>query len=461
MGYDCHDFCNGQVLSAEALNEMEKGILNSIRHTKQTLTPEQQAQARENIGAVSEEEIIADDGEPASANIYNWQDPEVESNVLVNMTNGKTFSVSYNKTSGYIPIESGKTYTFPVIANQYGWNGKATGQVAVYDANRNFIYAATGSLNDNWILTVTITDERAAFIRTSMSQVASGNPKGYDYKTMMVVEGTEYPSAFIPYKEATHIPAIKLPLVTDYVQKLLNPLYKKTIIWNGDSICAGKAFDDEDDAWAGRIANRNSMNYKNYAIGGGTITEGLTFNGTATHSISGTLDTMYAAYPDADYIIIEGGTNDADIIGSHLGDNNPEKFGTFNESQFTGTFDRNTFCGALESIFQRATNYWKGKKICFIVAHKMGPYGAGYGAEVCNRRNYFETAMKIAEKWGIPVLNLWDGCYLNPSLPTMWKYDGTWQENQAAGKLYADGQHLLSAGYDYTADIINNWLKTL
>lgn len=53
MGYNCHNFCNGQILDAEALNEMENGILNSIRHTKQTLTPEQQAQARENIGAAA------------------------------------------------------------------------------------------------------------------------------------------------------------------------------------------------------------------------------------------------------------------------------------------------------------------------------------------------------------------------------------------------------------------------
>lgn len=425
------------------------------------LTEEEKAQARQNIGAANEEDVLFYEGDPGSANIYNWEDPEVASNVLVSVTTGGFITKNYCKTSGYIPIENGKTYTFPVLASDYGWHNGTTGQVAVYDANRNFIYAATGSLNDNWILTVTIDDERAAFIRTSMSQVANGNPKGYYYKTMMVVEGTEYPSDFIPYKEATHAPAIKLPLATDYVQKLLNPLYKKTIIWNGDSICAGKNFDDEGDAWAGRIANRNSMTYKNYAIGGGTLTEGLTFNGTATHSISGTLDTMYANYPDADYIIIEGGTNDADIIGSHLGDNNPEKFGSFNETQFTGTFDRNTFCGALESIFHRATNYWKGKKIGFIVAHKMGWSGTGYGPEASNRRNYFETAMAICKKWGIPVLNLWDGCYLNPSLTTMWKYDGTWEENKAAGKLYADGQHLLAAGYDYTADIINNWLKTL
>ena len=57
MGYDCHDFCNGQILSAEALNEMERGILNSIRNTKQDLTPEQQAQARANIDACSMREV--------------------------------------------------------------------------------------------------------------------------------------------------------------------------------------------------------------------------------------------------------------------------------------------------------------------------------------------------------------------------------------------------------------------
>ena len=29
MAYQCHNFCNGQVLSAEALNEIEQGILDN------------------------------------------------------------------------------------------------------------------------------------------------------------------------------------------------------------------------------------------------------------------------------------------------------------------------------------------------------------------------------------------------------------------------------------------------
>ena len=57
-----------------------------------------------------------------------------------------------------------------------------------------------------------------------------------------------------------------------------NRLYGKTIIWNGDSICAGSS---KTGNWATRISERNDMICKNYAIGGGTIAEGLkpTMNG--------------------------------------------------------------------------------------------------------------------------------------------------------------------------------------
>lgn len=415
----------------------------------------QVGQLGEKVNGLTTSGLIAEEVTPASANLYNDKDPDAVNDYFVNPVDGKLYASQWQRTSGYIPIENGKTYIFPVYKSLYGWS--TTGSIPLYDVNKKFIGQASGTITAD-LLTATINKENAAYFRTTIQR---GSSNKYNNSNLMVVEGTEYPSAYIPFRAAVKTPVLGLGLATDYVQALLNPLYKKTILWNGDSICAGKAFDDEGDAWAGRIANRNSMTYKNYAIGGGTITEGLSLNGTATHTISGTLDTMFADYPDADYIIFDGGTNDADIIGSHLAENNPAKFGTYTMSDFSGNYDRNTFCGALESIFHRATNYWKGKKIGYIVAHKMGWSGTGYGPDVSNRRNYFETAMRIAEKWGIPVLNLWDGCYLNPSLTTMWKYDGTWEENKAAGKLYADGQHLLAAGYDYTADIINNWLKTL
>lgn len=448
-------------IGAAAVSESGGGgsPAEAVLYVEQNLTPEQQERARANIGAASSDIVVEKTVSQKSVNLFNKDDADVVKNSFITPSNGVITAYNYSNTTGYIPIENGKTYTLPVADKVYGWS--TTGQVALYDDNKNHIGKQSGTLT-NGLLTVTISNENAAFFRASINNSDNMNTGGYYFSKAMVVEGTEYPSEYIPYQEAETERFLNIDLKTDYVQKLLNPLYKKTIIWNGDSICAGKAFDDVENAWAGRIANRNSMTYKNYAVGGGTITENVPLSGGTAHSICGTVDTMYAQHPDADYIIFEGGTNDADLLGSQIGGSTAERFGTFAVANgYTADFDRETFCGALESIFSRATEYWKGKKIGFIVAHKMGRTGNGYTAETNNRRQYFETAMQICKKWGIPVLNLWDECYLNPYLPHMYTNGASWEENQASGNLYADGQHLLSAGYDYTADIINNWLKTL
>ena len=244
---------------------------------------------------------------------------------------------------------------------------------------------------------------------------------------------------------------------------MMNQLDNKIIIWNGDSICAGKGFDDtkELDAWAGRIAAMHSgVTYKNYAVGGGTVAENSPAfaSGKRRHSVSETLAQMHEEFPNADYILFEGGTNDADLFTEN---EMPERLGSMDITDFSGNYDRDTFCGALESIFYRATSYWKGKKIAYIVAHKMGCDAAGYTAELSHRRAYFEAAIGICRKWGIPYLDLWDVCYLNPKLPWMYDRSKNGMENATAGSLYADGQHLTAAGYDLTAGIIHSWLLTL
>ena len=236
-----------------------------------------------------------------------------------------------------------------------------------------------------------------------------------------------------------------------------NKLHGKTIIWNGDSICQGSS---RWGSWADRIAAKNTLKaWKNYGIGGGTVAENSPpfQSGKPRHSVCGTLKQMHEDFPDADYVILEGGTNDADLLGRIIGEEKSPRFGSFDADDYSGNYDRDTFCGALESIFYRATKYWRGKKIAFIVAHKMG---LGCTPTVKNRYAYFEGAMAICKKWGIPYLNLWDTCPLNPNLP--WMYDATKsvEENEKIS-LYKDGQHLTADGYDYTTDIIDSWLKTL
>jgi len=238
---------------------------------------------------------------------------------------------------------------------------------------------------------------------------------------------------------------------------IINKLNKKTIIWDGDSICAGSALCGN---WATRISERNEMVMKNYAVGGGTITENppRSASGAMRHSVSANLDRMHEEFPDADYIIFEGGTNDADLIGNAFLGGTPTRLGSFVEGYYGGDFDRDTFCGALESIFYRATKYWMGKKIGFIVAQKMGCDVKSSR----NRRLYFDYAVKTCQKWGIPCLDLWNGCYLNPCLEWMYDKNKTADENRSANTgFYIDGQHLTSRGYDFTSEIIEGWLLTL
>ena len=240
-----------------------------------------------------------------------------------------------------------------------------------------------------------------------------------------------------------------------------NKLYGKLIVWNGDSICQGSKITGN---WATRIAAKNCMRFANYGVGGGTVTEKVGYSDgrdAFRHSVSGTVEDMYLEYPDADYVIFEGGTNDADLLGSLVVGERPARVGSYDPADYSGNYDVTTFCGALESIFFRAIKYWKGKKIGYIVAQKMGFRTDGYTDDCNNRRAYFQLAIEIAHKWGIPYLNLWDGCYLNPQLP--WHYDREVDPlaNNRKGSLYQDGQHLTPAGYDVTADIIDSWLKTL
>lgn len=249
---------------------------------------------------------------------------------------------------------------------------------------------------------------------------------------------------------------------TSKLKQVYNPLHQKTAIFDGDSICHGTSVGSTDPTygygWAGRIGIANNMEYKNFAISGGVITSASAFD-IELHSVVDTVDAMYSQFPNADYIIFEGGTNDADRIGDAR-TTHPDKFGTFSMTDFSGNYDITTFTGALETIFYKATNYWKGKHIGYIVAQKMGyDSSVQYDSAHSNRRYYFERAIEICKKWGIPYLDLWNGCYLVPTNPNMFTYGKTSAENIELGNLYTDGQHLTSKGYDYISPIIEEWMR--
>ena len=233
-------------------------------------------------------------------------------------------------------------------------------------------------------------------------------------------------------------------------------LYEKTIIFDGDSICqAGSEGPAPNRGWAYRIGDRNHMNWHNFGIGGGTLTAELysLVTGNPRHWISRSIDTIHEQFPCLDYLILEGGTNDADLLSG-----TPEKFGVIDPDDYSGSYDDQTFCGACESLFFKALSYYPTAKIGFLIAPKMAACDPD---TYKNRRYYFTKIMEICKKWGIPYLDLWDGCPLNPRLKVYYDETLSTEENAQAGKAYVDGQHLSKIGYDIVSTKIEAWIRTL
>ena len=142
-----------------------------------------------------------------------------------------------------------------------------------------------------------------------------------------------------------------------------------------------------------------------------------------------------------------------------------EQIGTIDPTNFS-TFDDETFVGALESLFYKATSYYPTAKIGFIVAHRMGysasaRYDAADSPSERRRRKFFEIAIDVCKKWGIPYIDLWEGSPLCPMLECYYDHTMTGAENTEAGKAYTDGQHLTPVGYSIISPKIEAWMKTL
>ena len=231
----------------------------------------------------------------------------------------------------------------------------------------------------------------------------------------------------------------------------------KTIVFDGDSICqaSSEAKHTVERGWPYRIAQKTGMCWRNFGIGGGTITAEMysLVTGNPRHWISRNIDAIHKEFPSLNYLILEGGTNDADLLRDI-----PERFGEVDPADFSGNYDDSTFCGAIESLFFKAISYYPTAKIGFIIAPKMG---VGDTYEIRSRRVFFDKIIEICKKWGIPYIDLWEGSPLNPNLKVYYDADLTLEENTVAGKAYVDGQHLTKVGYDIISPTIEAWIKTL
>lgn len=386
------------------------------------------------------------------------------------MPGGNQESSSGAFISGYIEIDPTKSYMLTVNA---GFYGATNVNIQVYDANKNRLGGIAGNSTN-----VTVTDfvsedlgtykimiignainsyyASAKYIRMTFF---NGSPNSYQNRTKyQFVEGSSSSNFPTTYKPFFNKKSLTNDISLNETQEeetfgASNKLIGKTIIFDGDSICNASSAGSEDGGWARRIGESNKMNWYNRGIGGGTIGK---YTGHTSHYC---ISEDYVNYPsDVDYIILEGGTNDADIISS---DSNLS-MGTFDATDWSGNYTNDTFCGAFEYMIYHIIQTFPQAKIGYIVAPKMGYAGTGttknYGSGD-NRYNYFLKAMEICKKWGIPVINLWDESPLNPMLSAQFNREsGGTQPNTA---LYTDGQHLTTLGYDRIWKTIDSFVKSL
>ncbi len=238
-----------------------------------------------------------------------------------------------------------------------------------------------------------------------------------------------------------------------------NHLYLRKIIFDGDSIChaTNESEGISGRGWAYRIGEKNGMEWYNLGIGGGTVTAEMYVeeNGAPRHWISRNIDRIRSMHDSVDYLIFEGGTNDADLLGI-----DSERFGSLDSSDFSGVYVDSTFTGALEALFYKAINYYPTAKLGYIIPPRMGEPKCGSDCWK-ERRHYFMRAIEVCCKWGIPYIDLWESSTLNPALTCHYDPSLSKEENISSGKMYMDGQHLTSLGFDMISHRIEEWIRCL
>lgn len=406
MAYQVHNYQSGAKLYASQLNEMDEQIANN----------------QQDIDGVKNK-INADLGGTVNVTSPNLFDAS-SADLLHGYFSGSFIAGEAYRMSHPIHVYPGIEYKWNHDAAEMGANSN----IPLVDENGQFTGAvASGTISGNYM---TRTFGVECYIRVN---IGSSRNVG----KFMFCESSKYPSTYTPYGE-----------ITEDAHSKVNPLKNKKVVFDGDSICYG-ATDTDENGWGSRIGKNNSMDWHNVGVSGATIAVQ-----SGRHNLCTYIDTIHANYPTLDYLILEGGTNDADIMGS-------AGKGTFEPYDFDGTYDTATFCGALETLFFKATSYYPKAKIGFIIAPKMAAPSGGKMVLPLARIAYFDLARETCKKWGVPYIDLWQCNPMNPCLAAYYNYSLTPTQNKEQGYAYSDGQHPTAAGYEIITPAIEAWMKTL
>ena len=222
----------------------------------------------------------------------------------------------------------------------------------------------------------------------------------------------------------------------------VNPLKGKIVSFNGDSICYGHGYLG---GYGKIIAERNNMIYENVAVNGSSITKGLTDGSDNPRNVL--CESVTSMRSDADYVILEGGINDAFDWKSGKFTN----IGSITQDYST-PLDTTTFCGALETYLKTAKERFNGKKIGYIIVHRMPGQSYPWGTQSQNSFTQMrELIIQVCHKYSIPYCDLFNQG-LNTNLDFM----------RTAYTDKGDGVHPNKEGYEkFYCDVIESFMMSL
>lgn len=433
------------------IGELTDLFNTSILYTPQNLTNEQKAQARANIGAMSQDESM----------------PEFVDSIGECVDTTKEYVLPDGYIYRYMKEIPTITYETHDELKWEGWGGleqsewiltKNTNIIPVVEGDQ-FIYTGNGawSVSVFWLKTSSISYENIVSTETygepsAPQTVTVTAPKEAKYvlfasweyddkETILEVIPLNISSEYswqntgITYSDTSNyeerISFIEQEMETLKKDIVNNVLQGKKIVYDGDSIAESRLGNvaNNGGGYAKLIADITHGTYVNQAVGGGYL---RSTNEQGIHSI---VDNLQNLPTDGDLYCFEGGINDYWTNAT---------LGTYSLNDFTGSVDKTTVCGALETIFRYAITNFVGKPICFVITHKVQETAYIENTNGDTFKDYRDSMVAICEKYSIPYYDAFSESGLNG-----------W--NSVQSNLYmtanisgvGDGTHPNELGYKY------------
>lgn len=210
--------------------------------------------------------------------------------------------------------------------------------------------------------------------------------------------------------------------VYDIGGQIISPLAEKTLYVAGDSIAYGKS---SAGGYGKCIADKYGMALINEAVDGATLTPNITDNVYGgTRGCISTVVTNSTALAKADYILLEGGVNDAW---------NNATVGTLTDG-FAAAYDETTMTGALEKMLESLAKNHSDKRVAYVFPHGGMFSSTGFGWY----KTYKPAILAALKKWGVPYVDI------AASTPPM----GAHGVSGLGDKYTSDGTHPNVAGYE-------------